>query len=208
MNAGRPTEGWNQIMTLPRLLTLLPNDELGQEPAGDIESLRYNAKHIEALNIPANQEIVLKGITGNSMEISAEIDFKNSELIELNVLRSPNKEEYTRIILYKDKGFPKGREYGPLAGAPNRGRASLVSIESSYSSILPDVLLRAPETAPFVLAKGETVKLRVFIDKSVVEVFVNGQQCVAMRIYPGLSNSTGVSIRSQGQEATLKSLDA
>lgn len=210
MNAGRPTEGWNQIMTLPRRLTLLPNDELGQEPAGDIESLRYNAKHIEALNIPANQEIILKGITGNTMEISAEIDFKNSELIELNVLRSPNKEEYTRIILYKDNGFSKGREYGPLAESErvNRGRASLVSIESSYSSILPDVLLRAPETAPFFLVKGETVKLRVFIDKSVVEVFVNGQQCVAMRIYPGLSNSTGVSIRSQGQEATLKSLDA
>ena len=37
MNAGRPTEGWNQIMTLPRRLTILPNDELGQEPAGDIE---------------------------------------------------------------------------------------------------------------------------------------------------------------------------
>ena len=151
---------------------------------------------------------MLNGITGNSMEISAEIDFKNSELVELNVLRSPNKEEYTRIILYKDKGFSKGREYGALAGTANKGRASLVSIESSYSSILPDVLLRAPETAPFFLAKGETVKLRVFIDKSVVEVFVNGQQCVAMRIYPGLSNSTGVSIRSQGQEARLISLDA
>ena len=48
----------------------------------------------------------------------------------------------------------------------------------------------------------------MFIDKSVVEVFVNGQQCVSMRVYPGLNNSTGVSIRSQGQEATLKSLDA
>jgi beta-fructofuranosidase len=48
----------------------------------------------------------------------------------------------------------------------------------------------------------------VFIDKSVVEVFVNGKQCVAMRVYPGRADSIGVSLRSQGQDATLKSLDA
>jgi beta-fructofuranosidase len=84
----------------------------------------------------------------------------------------------------------------------------LITIESSYSSTLPDARLRAPETAPFTLNPGETVKLRVFIDKSVVEVFVNGKQCVAMRVYPGREDSRGVSIRSQGQDAELKSLDA
>jgi beta-fructofuranosidase len=41
-----------------------------------------------------------------------------------------------------------------------------------------------------------------------VEVFVNGRQCVAARVYPGLKNSTGVSIRAQGQAAKLLSLDA
>ncbi|MBA2423673.1 MAG: glycoside hydrolase family 32 protein, partial [Chitinophagales bacterium] len=46
MNQGRPTEGWNHIMTLPRRLTLISKDELGQEPAGDISSLRYNPQHI------------------------------------------------------------------------------------------------------------------------------------------------------------------
>ncbi len=106
MNPGRPTEGWNQIMTLPRRLTLIAKDELGQEPAGDIASLRYNAKHIGATKLPANQEIVLNNISGNAMEISAEIDPKNSQMIEMNVLRSPRKEEYTRIIFFKEKDSP------------------------------------------------------------------------------------------------------
>ncbi|MGV3556571.1 glycoside hydrolase family 32 protein [Larkinella arboricola] len=227
MNPGRPTEGWNQIMTLPRRLTLLSKDELGQEPAGDIESLRYNAKQVGSMKLPANKEIVLKGVNGNAMEISAEIDPKNAQLIELNVLRSPNKEEYTRIIFYKEKGFSKGLTYKagaetammpadlvslvtgekPEPRVPNP-QASLISIESSYSSTLPDARLRAPETAPFALAPGEPVKLRIFIDKSVLEVFVNGKQCVAMRVYPGRDDSTGVSIRSQGQDAELKSLTA
>ena len=68
--------------------------------------------------------------------------------------------------------------------------------------------MRAPETGPVFLEGSEPLKLRVFIDRSVVEVFVNGRQCVAMRVYPGREDSLGVSLRSQGNNAALKSLDA
>lgn len=227
MNPGKPTGEWNQIMTLPRRLTLVGRDDIRQEPAGDIESLRYNLQEVKTTTLPANKEIVLKNINGNAMEIAAEIDPKNAQLIELNVLRSPGKEEYTRIIFFKEKGFSKGLEYRagsgtafmpadlvnlvtgdkPAPRTPNP-RSSLITIESSYSSTLPDVQLRAPETAPFVLDAGESLKLRIFIDKSVVEVFVNGKQVVAARVYPGRDDSTGVSLRSQGQDSELKSLQA
>ena len=70
------------------------------------------------------------------------------------------------------------------------------------------MLSRAPETAAVFIAPDETLKLRVFIDKSVVEVFVNGKQCVAMRVYPDREDSIGVSLRSQGQDSELRSLDA
>ena len=70
------------------------------------------------------------------------------------------------------------------------------------------MLSRAPETAAVFIAPDETLKLRVFIDKSVVEVFVNGKQCVAMRVYPGREDSVGVSLRSQGQDSELRSLNA
>ncbi len=43
---------------------------------------------------------------------------------------------------------------------------------------------------------------------SVVEVFVNGRQCVALRVYPGRDDSAGVSLRACGSGATLRSLDA
>ena len=70
------------------------------------------------------------------------------------------------------------------------------------------MLSRAPETAAVFIEPDETLKLRVFIDKSVVEVFVNGKQCVAMRVYPDREDSVGVSLRSQGQDSELRSLDA
>lgn len=199
MNPAKPTPGWNQIMTLPRLLTLISKEELGIQPAGDIESLRYNKQHVDSMILPANKEIVLKNIKGNSMEIIAEIDVKNAPMVEINVLRSTNKEEFTRIAFFKERGF--------RSTAPNP-RASLITLETSYSSILPDVQSRAPETAPVIIKTGEKLNLRIFIDKSVVEVFVNGRQCVAARVYPGLKESVGVSLRAQGQNAKLISLDA
>ena len=202
MNPGKPTSGWDQIMTLPRRLTLRGKDELAIEPAGDIESLRRDHRRLEEMKLPANQEIVLKNIRGNAMEIIAEIDPGDAPMVEMNVLRSPNGEERTRIMFFKNRGY---QDWSQERRSPP---SSLITIDSSYSSSLPDVLSRPPETAPVFMGQKETLKLRVFVDRSVVEVFVNGRQCIAIRVYPGREDSIGVSLRSQGQEATLKSLDA
>ncbi len=201
MNPGLPTKGWNQIMTLPRRLTLIGNDQLGVEPAGNIASLRRDHQHVGPQTLPANKEIVLNNIKGSAVEIAAEIALKDAPMLELNVLRSPKKEEFTRIMFYKDRGFDLRR----LGG---KGLASRVSIDTSFSSTLPDALSRAPETADFIMGPNEKLKLRIFVDRSVVEVFVNGKQCVAVRAYPGRSDSVGVSLRSQGKSTQLVSMDA
>jgi len=208
INAGKPTEGWDQIMSLPRRLTLIGGDTVGQQPYGDIESLRYDKQTVAAMTLPANEEVVLENISGNAIEIIAEIDPKDSPMVEINVLRSPNKEEFTRIAFFKNRGVYQGRDYNRPPSPWNPRYNSLLTIESSYSSTLPDVRSRAPETGPFRLEPDETLKLRIFIDKSVVEVFANGKQCVAQRVYPGLEESVGVSLRSQGQDSELLSLEA
>ena len=223
MNPGLPTEGWNQIMTLPRRLTLVGNDELRMEPAADLTPLRYDPRHVGETVLPANQELILEDVQGNAMELSVELDVKDAPMVELNVLRSPNREEFTRIVFYKDRGFsvpPTGTQPGallangsPVSARPGQprpvpGRASLLTLDSSYSSTLPDALSRAPETAPVLLDAEEPLRLRVFIDRSVVEVFANGKQCVAVRVYPGRDDSIGVSLRAQGSDAELRPLDA
>ena len=195
INAGKPTEGWNQIMSLPMRLTLKDRDELRIEPAGDIESLRYNHQSVGRMVLPANREIVLDNINGNAMEIIVEIDPKDAQHVELNILRSPEKQEYTQIIFYnRNRRFWASR--------------SALSINTDNSSILPDVGSRPAENAPLNLEDGENLKLRIFIDKSVVEVYANGKQYAAVRVYPGLEESVGVSVRSQGQESEIISLDA
>ena len=201
MNAGKPTPGWDQIMTLPRKLTLVNEDEVLVEPAGDVTSLRREHVHAGPVALEPNQEIVLDAVHGNTIEIEAEIAPSDAPVIELTVLRSPAKEEYTRIAFFRDRGYrDRSRDGGH--------QYSLITLDAAYGSTLPDARPRAPETAPVYLAPDEPFKLRVFVDRSVVEVFVNGKQCVGVRIYPGREDSVGVSLRSQGQASTLRSLDA
>lgn len=189
------------VMSLPRRLTLLGEEELGIEPAGDIESLRKEPHHVEATRLPANQEIVLPTIRGNALEINAEIDPKDAAMVELNVLRSPNKEEFTRIALFKNRNVTS-------RFMPPQQRLGMISLDGTRASQLANVLSRPPETAPVFVPPNEPFRLRVFVDRSIVEVFVNGRQCVAIRVHPSRADSLGVSLLAQGQEAELRSLTA
>ena len=135
------------------------------------------------------------------MELDIEIDPRSAREICLHVLRSPNSEEYTAIKFYRGglmQRNRKGQQYT---------EDSLV-LDTPRSSLLTDVAARPPEIAPLHLPESEALKLRVFIDRGVVEVFANDRLCVALRVYPSLEESLGVSIRAQGADATLRSLDA
>lgn len=54
---------------------------------------------------------------------------------------------------------------------------------------------------------SKTLKLHIFIDKSIIEIFVNDKQVVTTRVYPGKKESVGISLKSQGRDATLISMD-
>lgn len=201
MNAGKPTPGWNQIMTLPRKLTLVGEDTILVKPADDVTSLRREHIHVGRTTLSANEDVVLDSVKGNAIEIEAEIAASAAPVIEMDVLRSPGAEEYTRLAFFRDRGYrDRSRDNGV--------QYSVVTLDGSHGSVLPDVDPRAPETAQVHVAPDEPLKLRLFVDKSVIEVFVNGKQCVALRVYPGREDSTGVALRSRGQASTLTSLDA
>jgi beta-fructofuranosidase len=220
-------------MSLPRRLTLLDSHTVGVEVAGDIASLRGGHVQMGRTTLPANTEVVLDRIRGNTLELIAEIDPGDASVIELNVLRSPAGEERTRILYFAGTGWMRsvldteqGRVPADPAAASSGERAiiergSFVTIDTSNSTTLPYVGIRAPETGhlytheydhfPWPWPPPSTptkLRLRVFVDRSIVEVFVNDRLCVAERVYPGRPDSTGVSLRAQGVDATLLSLDA
>jgi beta-fructofuranosidase len=82
-------------------------------------------------------------------------------------------------------------------------------LDVTRSSTRPDINNRESQRCHAAHAAGEPVELRVFIDHSVVEVFVNGgRYYLAKRIYPARPDSVGVRVFARGGKATLRSLDA
>jgi hypothetical protein len=66
----------------------------------------------------------------------------------------------------------------------------------------------AGQGVPFELKPGEPLRLRVFLDRSVLEVFANGRQCLTQRIYPTCADSLGIKLISRSGSVKVKSLDA
>jgi beta-fructofuranosidase len=200
VNPARPTEGWNHLMSLPRRYTLGADGELRVEPAGDMRVLRGEHQQVTDLTLPANQDITLDGVAGRALELQLEIDLQESRMVALDVFAAADRSEFTRIAIYPGAGVAHGNYLKP--------RDTLVSIDTTLSSTLSDVHSRAPEVAPVAIGEDETIQLRVFIDHSVVEVFVNGKQCLTQRVYPASSESCFVTMRAQGSDARLLKLDA
>ena len=207
VGVAKETEDYNeyyQIMSLPRLLSLEKRDELRQKPYGDIESLRFEHWSRENIYLAPNSEIVVDGIQGNSLEIVVEIEKREKSTIEMNVLRAADKSEYTRIVYYG------GRHRSPDMADPGRFKQvvnDVILLDNAHSSTLSNSMSCPPEAAPMPAEGNDTLKLRIFIDKSVVEVFANQRQCVALRAYPK-ETSVGVSFQSIGNEARIKRIDA
>lgn len=209
MNPAKRTEGWNQIMSLPRRLRLTADgNNVEVSPTGDIESLRGELVEQSPLVLQPNVHLALESLdsrgvnefAGSVYELLCEIQPSDASMVELDVLCSPDREELTRISVYRERGYPDRALYR------NRTPSTFVTIDNSYSSSDPGVRCRAPEILNVQIEPDEPIQLRVFVDRSIVEVFVNERKCVALRVYPARDDSTGISLRSQGSSTQISKL--
>ena len=97
----------------------------------------------------------------------------------MKVCRSPDGEEET--LVYYDAVEKK------------------LKVDTTKSSLTEGP--KSIEAGPFELKAGEPLKLRVFVDKSVVEVFANGRQAVMRRVYPSRAGQRGSGGLLQGGPA-------
>ncbi|MEN9936598.1 MAG: hypothetical protein RLZZ387_3177 [Chloroflexota bacterium] len=188
----RPVEaqkaaGWSGAMSLPRVLTLLPDGALGQEPAPEVETLRGAHTHVPGPALIGVASGLPGEVRGDLLEIAAEIELGDAAEVGLVLRATPGGEEQT--LVYYD-----------------RPGARLV-VDRTQSSLDADVE-RDVRATPLTLAEGERLRLRVFVDRSVVEVFANGRACMAARVYPTRPDALGVDLFARGGEAHLVGLDA
>jgi len=176
--------GWSGVMSLPRVLTMLPDGSLGQQPADELKRLRGEAMTRADVEVRAGEDVPLE-IEGGCVEIEAEVDLRPGARFVLSVLTSPEAEERTEV--YYD------------------ANEQAVGIDTTRSSLDPAAQTRC-SSGPLQLQAGEALTLRVFVDRSVVEVFANGRACVTERAYPSRPDAAGIRVGARGADLEIRRL--
>jgi beta-fructofuranosidase len=195
------------VQSLPRVLALTPDGTLTITPAPELQNLRRNARHLNGLTVAADSETTLDGVRGDTLELAIEIDPGQAKEVGLAVRCSPDSKEQTTVWF--------------------RPESHVLSLDVSHSTLRRDVvytqnpldtggLLRGsdyakPRTtvdAPFDLKPGEPLKLRVFLDKPMLEVFANDRQCITQQVFPASKEALGVKILARGGPVVVRSVKA
>ena len=182
----RSARGWSGTMSLPRVLSIDDDGELGIDVPEEIEALRQAGFRKEDFVLPAGTDVAVDAVGGNSLELSIDMDSTEDSAFGVKVCVSPEGQEETSV-------FYDARE-------------KLLKIDTRRSG--PHDTPKAVEAGPLELKPGERLKLRVFVDRSVVEVFANGRQAVARRIYPARRDSVGVRLFSKGAQGHVHTFEA
>ena len=184
---------------MPRVLSLAEDRTLRIAPIEEIERLRMNPRAHENIELADGAQVVLEDVRGVCLEIALEIEVGDATQVGLKVRRSPGGEEET-VVAY------------------DAAEQSLV-VDVTRSSLSGDVRYGWPEPhstagaedvrvqkAPFEVKPDETLRLRVFLDASILEAFAADRQCVTQRIYPTRNDALGVAVFSKGGTAKVRSL--
>jgi sucrose-6-phosphate hydrolase SacC (GH32 family) len=161
------------------------------------------------VTIAADSELALKDVSGNSLELSIEVDMANAKQFGVKVCCSPDGQEQTSIVC-----DPAAKTLTVDTTRTTLSKEVVQPFPNTYLAFYADNPITdgrqdvRVQVAPFELKKGETLKLRIFLDRSILEVFANSRQCVTQRIYPDRADSLGVALFSRGGSATVKRLDA
>jgi sucrose-6-phosphate hydrolase SacC (GH32 family) len=174
--------GWAHTFSLPRKWTLMKDQRtLGQAPAPELAALRAEpAIERSAVAIGRAPQLLHAGHRAYELLIELEDGQPASGPIQLDVLASPDGQEFTRL------------SFDPAKGA--------VVVDKTKSTLSADgegpQVVRGSYSAE---AFGAMQRLRVFVDGSTVEVFINDAAAYSVRSYPSLPGSTEIRI---GSDAT------
>jgi len=180
-------EGWSGAMSLPMALSWRPGapGELGIAPAEELKDLRREHWHFENLDVAQTDAGLLSAINGDCLEMEAVCQLDPGAELGLRLRAAPDGQEQTRVRY--------------------QAAQQQLAVDTRASSLSAEVA-GGLTTAPLGLAPGEPLRLHIFLDRSVLEVFANGRRCLAVRLYPTRDDSLGLGLVSQGS-ARLAALD-
>jgi beta-fructofuranosidase len=175
--------GWTGTYGLPRSLWLRSDGTLGMSPVKELETLRMKETRVSGVKVRSGHEIKLQEPGTELMELEVTILPGNALQCGVKVCMSDDGREETSI--WYDRTDNKLKFDTQKSGLAF-GRKII-------------------EEAPLELKNGEPLVLRIFIDRSIVEVFANDKQAIARMVYPTLGGR-GISLFSGGGDIEVNGI--
>lgn len=174
-------DGWCGALTLPRELTLSSDNKIMMNPVEELKTLREECiLQEENIDVYENKSYELK---------------TNERMMELNITFDLSEFDADKVGVKI-----KGSEEEELSLNYNKDISELI-LECSKCGKNKDGARKA------ILNKQEEFSLRIFIDRSSVEVFVNnGEATMTSRIYPK-NKFDELEIYSNGNGAKIKCIE-
>ncbi|HEX6290576.1 MAG TPA: glycoside hydrolase family 32 protein [Herpetosiphonaceae bacterium] len=178
--------GWSGVMSLPRVLALGADGHVCMQPAPELAALRAQHMRCGPITVSAGQQVDVPGVTGDMLELLAEFAPGGDGVCGLVVRRAPDGSEQTRIAY----------DAAQRQLIVDRRHASL-DLTTDHNAHI----------APLPIAPGDPLRLHIFLDHSVLEVFANQCVTISSRIYPTRADSLGVALLAEGAPGQLVALD-
>jgi len=184
--------GWSGVMSLPRVLSMRRDASLGIEPAPEVALLRARHYHLRHVDLTPTSPGILEGLRGDCLEIIVEFepwhvgDSGVAQQFGIAVRCSPDGAEQTQILYDR--------------------HARRLAIDRERASLSRDVD-RGRQEGRLEVSAGESLRLHIFVDRSVVEVYANGRACITSRIYPSRADSLGLHPLALGGRIGIGSMD-
>lgn len=174
--------GWAHNGGLPISIFLREDGRLGVEPVSELQSLRkYEYVSIENMSVESvNKEI--SAIQDDCIEIQLEIDGGSSDEFGIILRMTPDAEEET--LLYYKKSTNE------------------ILIDRNKSTINAEC--ERGISGGKLNMNIETLKLHIFLDKSMIEAYVNNLKGLTSRIYPTREDALGLAVFADKNEETVR----
>jgi len=149
---------WASGHSIPRVITL-KGDRVWQEPIPEIELLRGAGKSLANVKVTPKTNGLLEGVGGEAVEIAVTFNVPKASTTFGVVVRADQKAQGYAVTLHRDRD---GNFLWGVANNRSKGKG-----------------YRWP-----IGLKGATkVNLRIFVDRSIIEVYANGHALTAAKCY-------------------------
>lgn len=174
--------GWRHHFSLPRVVRLLGDGvTIGQIPHPNLCRLRKDTLQFSNRVITIGQTGNLTEVQGNQLELEMELSASDTSYFEIQLLKNASSTIYTSIHF----------DFEHHKVALDRRKSGLSTATKDYR-----------ETA-YVYSQQKTVKVSVFIDRSVLEVFIDDLVVFSARVYPPENALFGDLITHKGKVEVL-----